>query len=153
MLDNSLISNYIETVKTDHFVQLISSIREKAYKSIIKELHANQIYGIVPSHGGILYALFKDGELSMKSLAERIDRDKSTVTTLVQKLIKMGYVKKIKDENDNRVFYIVLTQKGKELEPIFNDISKKLIQRVYTNITQDEKKAVIGILERIHKNW
>lgn len=146
-------SNYIDSVKTGHIVQLISSIREKAYKFIIEELRANQIYGLVPSHGGILYALFKDGQLSMKSLAERIGRDKSTVSSLVQKLIKMGYVKKIKDENDLRVTYIVLTKKGKELEPIINDISKKLIKRVYTDINQEEKRVVISILERIHKNW
>lgn len=153
MVDNSLMSNYIIIVKTDHIVQLISSIRGKAYKFIIGELQANRIHGIVPSHGGILYELFKDGKLSMKSLAGRIDRDKSTVTSLVQKLIKMGYVKKVKDESDHRVNYIVLTRKGKELEPVFNDISKKLIQRFYTGLTQEEKRAIIGILERIHRNW
>jgi DNA-binding MarR family transcriptional regulator len=146
-------SNYIDMVKTDHIVQLISSIRGKAYKSITEELQAKHIHGIVPSHGGILSALFKEGKLSMKSLAERIDRDKSTVTSLVQKLIKMGYVKKIKDESDHRVNYIVLTRKGKELEPVFSDISKKLIERFYTDITQEEKRAIIGILERILKNW
>lgn len=153
MLENSLISNYTKSVKTDHVIQLISSIRGKAYKYILDELRANHIRGIVPSHGSIMYELFKDKKLSMKALAERIDRDKSTVTSLVQKLMKMGYVKKIKDESDYRVTYIVLTTKGKELEPVFNDISKKVIKRFYAGITEEEKKAIIGILERIHKNW
>jgi DNA-binding MarR family transcriptional regulator len=140
-------------MKTDHIVQLISSIRAKAYKFIIEELKVNHINGIIPSHGGILSSLFKDEKLPMKSLAVRIDRDKSTVTTLVQKLIELGYVKIVKEESDQRVNYVVLTKKGKELEPIFNEISKKLIQKVYKGITPDEKKVVIDILERIHKNW
>ncbi len=148
-----MISNYISPVKTDHIVQLISSIRGKAYKFIIEELQANHIHGIVPSHGGILDALFKEDRLPMKSLAEKIDRDKSTVTSLVEKLMKLGYVKKIKDERDSRVNLIVLTRKGRELEPVFNDISKKLIESLYMDITQEEKETVKGILERILKNW
>lgn len=148
-----MISNYIDDVKTDHIVQLISSIRGKAYKFIAEELQVYHIHGIVPSHGGILDALFKEEKLSMKSLSEKIDRDKSTVTTLVRKLIKMGYVKKVKEGSDRRVNYIVLTKKGRELEPVFDDISKKLIERFYADFTKEEKEAAIGILERIHKNW
>ena len=140
-------------MKTDHIVQLISSIRGKAYKFLAEELQANDIHGIVPSHGGILDALFKEDRLPMKSLAERINRDKSTVTSLVEKLMKMGYVKKIKDERDSRVNLIVLTRKGRELEPVFNDISKKLIDRFYADVTQEEKKTIVGILERVLKNW
>ena len=139
-------------MKTDHVVQLISSVRGKAYRFISEELQASRISGIVPSHGGILDALFKEEKLSMKSLAEKIDRDKSTVTTLVRKLIKMGYVKMIKEGSDRRVNYIVLTKKGRELEPVFDDISKRLIERFYAGLTQDEKNSVVGILERINKN-
>ncbi len=140
-------------MKTDHIVQLISGIRGKAYKFITEELQANRISDIVPSHGGILDALFKEEKLSMKSLAEKIDRDKSTVTALVRKLVKMGYVQMIKEGSDRRVNYVVLTKKGRELEPVFGDISKKLIERIYAGLTQEEKKAVVGILERMHKNW
>jgi len=139
-------------MKTDHVVQLISSIRGKAYKFITEELKANHIRGIVPSHGGILDALFKDEKLSMKSLAERIDRDKSTVTSLVRKLIKMGYVKMTKEGSDRRVNYIVLTKKGRELEAVFDEISRKLIEHIYADMTQEEKESVIGILDRMQKN-
>jgi DNA-binding MarR family transcriptional regulator len=148
-----LVSNYIASMKTDHVVQLISGIRGKAYKFIAEELRANQIHGIVPSHGGILDALFKEEKLPMKSLAEKIDRDKSTVTSLVQKLIKMGYVKKIKEGSDMRVNYIVLTRKGRDLEPVFEDISKKLIERFYKGLNREEKNSVVSVLERIDKNW
>jgi DNA-binding MarR family transcriptional regulator len=140
-------------VKTDHVIQLISSIRGHAYRFIIGELRANGVHGIVPSHGAILSSLFEEEKLSMKDLAGRIDRDKSTVTALVQRLKELGYVKIEKDARDQRVHYVALTKKGRELEPVFDEISRKLIDRVYAGISQEERRTVIGILERMHGNW
>lgn len=148
----SLMSNYNEPMKTDHIVQLISSIRGKAYKFIIEELRANQVHGIAPSHGGILSALYEEGKLPMRSLAERIGRDKSTVTTLVDKLVRLGYVRKAKGEEDRRVTYIVLTKKGRILEPVFKKISRKLIRKVYKGVSEEEKRVLIEILERLQGN-
>jgi len=54
------------------------------------------IKGLVTSHGDILYALFQKRTLTMKEIAEGIEKDKSTVTALVNKLIAHGYVQKEK---------------------------------------------------------
>ena len=59
----------------------------------------------------------------------------------------------VKGEDDRRMKYIILTEKGKKLEPVINDISKRLIKNLYAGITDDEKKALVDILERIQKNW
>lgn len=71
------------------------------------------IKGILPVHGDILYALMIHGELSMTQIAELVDRKKSTVTTLVDKLIHLGYIEKKRDLGDNRVYLISLTDKGR----------------------------------------
>ncbi|NLJ76587.1 MAG: MarR family transcriptional regulator, partial [Peptococcaceae bacterium] len=75
---------------------LISRIRDKANRFIVRELENQGIRGIVPSHGDILMILFRENKCTMKGLAERICRTKSTVTILVEKLIAYNYVKKEK---------------------------------------------------------
>jgi DNA-binding MarR family transcriptional regulator len=139
-------------MKTDHVIALVSTIRDKGNKLIEKELKARNIHGLATSHGAILYELFHSETIPMKEVAERINRDKSTVTALINKLLALGYVKKIVDPNDSRVTLVRLTKKGRELKPDFDKISKTLLQRVYKNYSTQEKKAIISGLERLLKN-
>jgi DNA-binding MarR family transcriptional regulator len=83
-----------------------------------------------PIHGDILLALFQHGDPTMKELADIVDRKKSTVTTLVEKLLSLGYAVKNQDMNDSRVFRISLTDKGRELKDRLIEISSHLLNRV-----------------------
>jgi DNA-binding MarR family transcriptional regulator len=108
--------NYNADVKTDHVIVLIPTIRDKANKLIDKELRARNIHGLAPSHGAILFELFHLETIPMKEVAKRINRDKSTVTALINKLLALGYVEKIKDSNDSRLTLIRLPKKGSRIE-------------------------------------
>jgi len=109
--------------------------------------------GLAPSHGDILWTLFKHGALSMKGLAELIDRDKSTVTVLVNKLILLGYVRKEPDFADSRVTLISLTDEGRGLKDDLIEISQKLISKVYKTLSEDERVSLIGLLKKVNDNW
>jgi DNA-binding MarR family transcriptional regulator len=139
-------------MKTDHVIALISTIRDKANKLIDKELRARHIHGLAPSHGAILFELFHSATIPMKEVAKRINRDKSTVTALINKLTALGYVEKIKDPNDNRIMLVSLTKKGRELKPDFDQISNILLKRIYKNYSTQEKETIILGLERLLKN-
>lgn len=140
-------------METNNIISLISRIRESANKFIILEMDKWGVKGLVPSHGDILVALLKAEKLTMKELAEKIDKDKSTVTALVDKLIKLGYVEKSRDVEDNRVVFVTLTKSGKELKPMFGSISKELISIVYKDIPQNEREEVNNILTKIKNNF
>ena len=133
-------------------ISLISRIRENANKFICKELETSGITGIVPSHGDIMAVLFKSHKCTMKELAANIRRTKATLTVLVDKLEKIGYVKREKSSQDSRVTYITLTKKGLDLKPVFEDISKKLNNLVFTDISEKEGETLHKILEKINKN-
>ena len=89
----------------------------------------------------------------MKDLAGSIKKDKSTVTVLVEKLVRLGYVKKERDAADNRITYLSLTQKGEDLKPMFEDISKNLFETVYQNIPKEERVALMQSLGKISHNF
>jgi len=140
-------------MKTDKTIYLIGRIREKANEFILKELKQVGFKDIAPSHGDILATLFQHGECTMTDIANSIHRDRSTVTTLVSKLIKLGYISSKKDASDNRSTIIFLTEKGEELEPSFKDISQKLYDIEYKDISEDEKEIFKKILEKIYNNF
>lgn len=138
---------------TQLIIYLVSKIREKANTFIAEELESHGIKGIIPIHGDILYALFSYSELSMKGIANVIDRKKSTVTTLVEKLIKLGYVTKKNDINDNRSFLVSLTEKGKNLGTTINKISQNLISTAYEDISLEERQLLVRLLRKINDNF
>lgn len=144
-------SNYNEHMKKGNALSLLSRIREKANRFIIRELASNGVEGIVPSHGDILVNLFHGEKYTMKELAEKIHRTKPTVTVLIDKLVEYGYVEKEKSSTDNRVTYIKLTEKGYELIPIFNDISNKLNNIIYSDFTDEAAVAFETALNNINQ--
>ncbi len=139
-------------MKTRDAISLISKIREKMNKLIINEMVQNGVEGIVTSHGDILYALYSKKKMTMAEIAEKIGKDKSTVTALIDKLVKLEYVTKERNEQDSRVIYVTLTAKGKELEPVFEAISAKILDVFYQGISEKEKEDLTIILNRIYSN-
>lgn len=146
-------SNYNEDMSTNNIISLIATIREKSNKFIMREMNNRNIKGLVISHGDILNALFKYEVLTMKDISEKIERDKSTVTTLVDKLVSIGYVTKQKDFNDSRIVLVSLTEKGKQLKSDFEEISSELLSVVFSGIEEEEKEILIRTLTKIKNNF
>lgn len=142
----------IMNFETGIIISLISRIQNKANRLITAELKKHSIEGLAPVHGDILLALFFHHQISMQELATLIDRKKSTITTLVEKLIRLGYVKKERSETDNRSYLISLTPKGKELKEPLIDISTTLLETVYRDIPTDEQVQLVKSLSKIFKN-
>lgn len=134
----------------DHIIFLIGRINYKANRLLQAELEKHGIRGLAPSHGEILGSLLLHGEVQMTKLTEFIDKDKSTITALVNKLVRLGYVKKRKDTADNRVTWIGLTDRGTALKPDIMEISRALRKRAYENISDREKEILVSLLSKIN---
>ncbi|OXM83928.1 MarR family transcriptional regulator [Paenibacillus rigui] len=140
-------------METRDIISLISKIREKVNRFIVAEMGKHGIDGIGTSHGDIIYALFKKPRLTMADISKSIRKDKSTVTALVDKLVRLGYVTKERDREDTRIVYVALTDKGSELKPIFESISKEMLDLFYLNISEKEKEELLHVLKKIYSNF
>ncbi len=141
-------------VRKNSAVYLIGRIRRRVYRFLEQELRQNGIHDLVVSQGSILATLYKNGgKLTMKEIASFVRRDKSTVTYLVNKLIAKGYVEKRSCEHDARVTYIEIAEKAWRFEETFNAISERLINRVYTGLTDAEAEKLERLLEKVERNF
>lgn len=137
----------------DAIIALIGTIRARAYRFLRMELEAHGMQGLAPSHGAILSELFGSEVLTMSEIAHRIDRDRSTVTALVAKLDEHGYVVRSKDECDGRVTYVRLTDAGRKLEKAFHEISKRMLERTYADMSQEDQQTLASLLLQVSVNW
>ncbi len=139
-------------MKSALIIRQIGRIRDKANSFLTREIERHHMKGIAPSHGDILWALYTYGELPMKRLAQIIGKDKSTVTALVNKLIRFGYVEKNEDASDSRVSNISLTERGREVKPDFMEISEALREKAYAGLTKDQMETLMQLLQIVHDN-
>lgn len=141
------------TVKIDDSALLTRKLGRQINDYIVGELKKHGISGIVTSHGGILYHLFNRKTLKMGEIAMLIDKDRSTVTTLIGKLSAMGYVKLEKDKSDKRASLVSLTEKGRKIEPIMDEISYGLNEKMYKDITSDQRSEYYNTLKKMISNF
>ncbi|MNI75364.1 HTH-type transcriptional regulator SarZ [compost metagenome] len=93
--------------------------------------------------------LYREEALSIKMLAERVQRTQPTVTVLVNKLEKLGYVERHKSAEDSRVTMIRLTEQGRKLEPVFNQVSKQINEMIYGGLSDEQAEQLELLLSSI----
>lgn len=135
-------------------ISKISKIRNEVSNYIECELKKRGIEGLVVSHGNILDILYENnGKLTMKEISEGIDRSKSTVTKLVDRLLKAGYVTKESNLEDKRYSYIVLTEKGLNIKKDFKEISQNVIKEFFKDFSEEEIQILLLLLDRVIHNF
>lgn len=134
-------------------ISLVSHIHGITADFLTKELAAQGFDDFATSHGNILFQLSLNTQMTMGELSRKINRDKSTTTVLVRKLMKEGYVEEKPSAEDKRSKLITLTAKGMQYEKVTSNISKQLLDTFYKGFTEEEKLQFLGYLERIHENF
>lgn len=139
-------------MKTDNTISLIARIHEKINKKLVLALEENGIGDLAPSHGDILAALFKKDRVTMATIADLIHRDKSTVTQLIKKLVKKGYISIEINPLDRRSSLVYLTNKGRGLEGIFQSITDATYTSFYNNMKPKEIAEFQRLVKIINEN-
>ena len=98
--------------ENDTSIAKVSQIHSLTADFLKKRLTENGFDDFASSHGYILYQLSVNPQITMKELAQKINRDKSTTTVLVRKLEAAGLVKITVDPGDKRNKLLCLTTKG-----------------------------------------
>ena len=88
------------------------------------------------------------GELAFLTL-----RNKSSLTRLLVKMEKKGYINRKQDLDDKRINHVFLTKTGKEVFKKTRPIIKNIIETMEKGISASEKKQMIELLKKIQFNF
>ncbi len=134
-------------------IHYIGLIRDHVNRFLIQELKKHDLKGISQSHGVILGALCLKDRMQIKELAAFVNRDKSTITAIINKLINLGYVEKETDSKDNRINLIRLTEQGRKIKSNIKSISEDLRLTAYKGLSNEEKTILSMLISKISKNF
>ncbi len=134
----------------DSVVSLISHIHSASADFLNRRLSKTDSF--VSSHGFILFLLSENQKMTMGQIAEKINRDKSTTTVLIKKLLEKGLVKTENCSEDSRKKIIFLTEDGKKYNALTGGISRQLLEACYKDFTGEEKETLLKLLVKMSRN-
>ena len=120
-------------------------------KRITRELARKGYPLVAEQYAALIYIWDADGE-PQRVLAEKLYRDKSTVTRLLGQIEAMGYIQRVPGKQDTREKRIFLTEKGKELMAGVTQLVLEILQLAVKGIGRNEVKICKEVLRRVRQN-
>ena len=101
---------------------------------------------------GILAILQMVGPMSQRELADHIHITPPSVNVAVQKLEKLGYIRKEQDEKDQRMTRIHLTERGEKILGNMHEILRSTEDTLLKNMSTEEKILCRRLLLQMSDN-
>lgn len=107
---------------------------------------------VTPIQVMLLFFLQKNDGSSLTQISQGLMLENPTVTGLVDRLEKSGYVKRSDHPNDRRVYLVYLTEKGNKVADKALPIVKKLNEQIKEGYSEREiesfKKVLFGAFNK-----
>lgn len=116
----------------------------RKYTPILDELDLTYTQYIV-----MMY-FWETGKSNLKDIGKTLLLDSSTLTPLLKKLEKKGYITRVRSTIDERNLEIELTEKGEELKTKAMEVPKKIEKCI--DITEEEAKVLYKLMYKIILN-
>ena len=91
------------------------------------------------------------GDLSLSELSERIRAQNSTVTGIIDRMVRENLVTRERSKEDRRVVYIRLTTKGKKLAEEIPIEPMEIFRGALATLTASEVRDLVKILGKVAK--
>lgn len=125
--------------------ETINELRRNA-RSVVRELGLlNDAYfeiGVTLAERHLLIELIGCPSPTMGEIAERLLLDKSTISRLIAKSVKKGYIRCVTDEKDKRKRFLEMTEKGKQTLNAFEPIAFNQTKQALLTLTEEEIETV-----------
>ena len=135
----------------DRLIFLISKVYQKLIINLQKSFSESGIEA-TPIQVMLLFFLQQNNGLSLTQISQGLMLENPTVTGLIDRLEKLGYVKRTDHPNDRRVYLVHLTEKGNKVANKALPIVKKLNEEIKKGYSKEEvenfKKVLIGAFNK-----
>lgn len=107
---------------------------------------------IYPGQPQFLLLIKKFPGITQKELADKNKTKPSSITGMIQRLEKLGYVERISDKEDKRIMRVYLTESGWKLANQCERFMQDLLVRLYHDFTEEEMEQHKNILLKMYNN-
>lgn len=86
---------------------------------------------------------------AVSDLAQYMEVTKPTATNALDKLEKLGYIRKIPSSEDRRIWYVHLTDKGIKISDLHDKIHQGYAKNFEAVLNEEELKQIVVLLNKV----
>lgn len=120
-------------------------VEEKTLKNMhninlsISEMHLLEVVGKNKEDGVKIGGIARELGITMPS-----------VTVAINKLMKKGYVQKVKSNGDGRMVYVNLTRLGKKMNAVHRHFHEQMVRSVVKDFSEEEKNTLLRGITKLN---
>ena len=141
-----------EPIKDDRMIYSLFSAQQ-ILRTYLKNALKSEGIKITPAQAGILFILKNRDGGSMTQLSQALCSDNSTITGLVDRLQKLGFVRKIVSSTDRRISRIYITVEGIDEINRAKLIINKVNEEIKSGFSKGEMEIFKSILDSFHEKF
>ncbi len=107
---------------------------------------------LTPEQFMLIDLLWNQGEMTQQQLADQMQKDKNSVTKLVDAIERKGFVIRKQNINDRRANTLVLTEKANQLKPDAKQKGISILDNMLEGIDEDELRSFLVTLKKLNGN-
>ena len=107
---------------------------------------------LTPEQFILIDLLWNQGSMSQQQLADQMQKDKNSVTKLVDALERKGFVVRQQNRNDRRSNTLVLTEKAEGLKHGAKQKGISILDEIMLGISEEEHRSFLVTLHKLNRN-
>lgn len=107
-------------------------------------------YGLTSEQFGVLAVMRLLGDpVRVTDLARGLERSTNSVSMIVDRMVKIGLLRRVRDKRDRRVVNVIMTSKGESALKPATEAGFDLIREVVSPLSDEDRSAFVGMYEII----
>jgi MarR family transcriptional regulator, organic hydroperoxide resistance regulator len=131
---------------------LLAKVHQLSGRIFARMLKEHGIDEINPAQGRILFVLWEKDAIPIRELSERTRLEKSTLSAMLDRLEKSGFIRRKPSSTDRRKILITRTDKDRSFQKAYEKVSDRMIDLFYKGFKPVEINRFECTLERILDN-
>jgi len=127
-------------------VNLFNHVMDLEGKAVI----TSQFSDITNNDMHIIEAIGIEEPRNMSVIAHKLSVTVGTLTTNMNGLEKKGYIRRERSQEDKRVVYVLLTEKGRKAFYHHRDFHKKMIKAIVKDLSEEEMEILYRCLQNLN---
>ena len=107
---------------------------------------------LTPEQFILIDLLWNQGSMSQQQLADQMQKDKNSVTKLVDALERKGFVVRKQNRQDRRSNTLVLTEKAEGLKHGAKQKGISILDEMLVGISEEELRSFLETLHKLNRN-
>ncbi|MCI5707172.1 MAG: MarR family transcriptional regulator [Odoribacter sp.] len=122
---------------------------ERGYTKLLNRAFIKAGYDLSREQYELLRVLWVEDHVNQQTISLRLQKDKYNVTKLLNTLTKRGFVERKMCQEDKRNNFVVLTDKGVQVQQTLNKIEEQIHLDLTFAIASEEIKSGVWVLKKL----